>query len=145
MRIYASVPNTLNSGHPYTLSFGGWLCAITGTTGYPQFSVVKQSHQNDSAMERFLAMAASSDYHDRQIRTLLDTFGIPLSSTAVCPVAKARCFVVMNIRTFATHDLGICQHGYTQLVLDYDLFPQGSAPPVSTSTWSLANLIPNLA
>lgn len=73
-------------------------------------------------MERFLAMVASSDYHDRQMRMLLDTFGIPLSSTAVRPVANARCVVVMNIRTFATHDLGICQRGLTRLVLDYELF-----------------------
>jgi hypothetical protein len=137
VKIAAYVPIRTAAGVLETGVFTGWICTIGWSKSNPrqaQFSVIDDTVQHREAFDKFLKLAADSDYHGGQIISLLNSCGIPRSRSKHCQILGGQQVAMVTFQTRYRKDLRVSTHRVWSWDLSYDLLPTPSSPMVPSST-----------
>lgn len=117
-------------------AFGGWLCALGWSVPDVQFSVFENSYMNDAAVKRLLSAIASNDYHTGQIRSLLDSYGIPLATRALCRIVSTSSYALVTASICRVTSPNICADSLERINVHYDIRQDDDVPSQPISTWT---------
>jgi hypothetical protein len=135
VRVFAGVPVPRENGSVEAFVFNAWICAVGISLHTVEFSVIESEPTNDAKLSRFLSMATNADYHTGQIRTLLDTCGIPQASSTICPIANTQYIAVLKVEPHFVEDRKICRAGFKRLILDYKIHRMDDRPTIQKNKW----------
>ncbi|KAH3950765.1 hypothetical protein HBI56_205850 [Parastagonospora nodorum] len=102
-----------------TVAFSGWICAVHMQNNNTSFGIFASTLSNDRKINQVLDLLSKADYHTEQIMTLLDTCGIPMVSSAICPILGTPYVAEVTARSSETRDPSVCRNIYRQITLDY--------------------------
>jgi hypothetical protein len=138
VKISATVPYRNSDGSLEIIIFGAWLCALGWSAKDPQqaqFSVIEGSAPRNVVFNQLLSMAAGSDYHTGQIRNLMDSFRIPMSTMAVCPVNITPFVALVSMYPQYIVDWDICTRGHWNVEINYSIRSPADISTIQKLNW----------
>jgi hypothetical protein len=138
VKISATVPYRNSDGTLEILVFGACLCALGWSakdSQQAQFSVIEGGAPRNVVFNKLLSMAAGSDYHTGQIRNLMDSYQIPISTTAVCPINGTSYVALVSINPQYIVDWDICTRGHWSVQINYSIRSLADTPAMQKLHW----------